>query len=111
MLIRENDVLYIKKDNMKLTYHTPFHDYSSYIAFTKIEKTLPRNFIRCHKSYIVNIDCINYIDNIKNCIYLTNNDVCPIGPKYKNNLLEVINNYEYNTKDNECFNESERRAN
>lgn len=63
MLIRENDVLYIKKDNMK------------------------------------------------NCIYLSNNDVCPIGPKYKNNLLEVINNYEYNTKDNECFNESERRAN
>ena len=38
---------------------------------------------------------------MKNCIYLSNNDVCPIGPKYKNNLLEVINNYEYNTKDNE----------
>lgn len=86
MLIRENDVLYIKKDNMKLTYHTQFQDYSSYIAFNKI-------------------------DNMKNCIYLSNNDVCPIGPKYKNNLLEVINNYEYNTKDNECFNESERRAN
>lgn len=48
---------------------------------------------------------------MKNCIYLSNNDVCPIGPKYKNNLLEVINNYEYNTKDNEYFNESECRAN
>lgn len=111
MLIRENDVLYIKKDNMKLTYHTQFQDYSSYIAFNKIEKTLPRNFVRCHKSYIVNIDCINKIDNIKNYIYLLNNDVCPIGPKYKNNLLEVINNYEYNTKDNEYLNESECRAN
>lgn len=111
MLIRENDVLYIKKDNMKLTYHTQFQDYSSYIAFNKIEKTLPRNFVRCHKSYIVNINCINYIDNIRNCICLSNNDVCPIGPKYKNNLLEVINNYEYNTKDNECLNESECRAN
>ena len=111
MLIRENDVLYIKKDNMKLTYHTQFQDYSSYIAFNKIEKTLPRNFVRCHKSYIVNIDCINTIDTIKNYIYLYNNDVCPIGPKYKNNLLEVINYYEYNTKDNEYFNESERRAN
>ncbi len=107
MLIRENDVLYIKKDNMKLTYHTPFQDYSSYIAFNKIEKTLPDNFVRCHRSYIVNIDSINIIDSIKNYIYLSNNnDVCPIGPKYKNNLLEVMNNYEYNTKDNRYLNEA-----
>ncbi len=32
--------------------------------------------------------------------------IIPIGPKYKNNLLEVMNNYEYNTKDNEYLNEA-----
>lgn len=111
MLIKDDDILYIKKNNMKLIYHTKFQDYSSYIAFNKIEHTLPKNFIRCHKSYIVNINSINNIDTVNNCIHLYNNDICPIGPKYKNNLLEVLSNYEYFTKDNRWVNESQRNVN
>ena len=111
MLIKENDILYIKKENMKLIYHTLFQDYSSYIAFNKIENTLPTNFVRCHKSYIINLNSISHIDTLKNCIYLYNNNICPIGPKYKNNLLEVLKNYESTTKDNIYFNESKCRAN
>ena len=111
MLIKEDDVLYIKKNNMKLIYHTPFQDYSSYVAFNKIENTLPKNFVRCHKSYIVNINAISNIDTNRNCICLYNNDVCPIGPKYKNNLLEVVDNYEYFTEDYRGFDEPQRNVN
>ena len=57
-------------------------------SFNKL--TLPKNFIRCHKSFIVNIDNISNISYADNIIYLKNGSTCYIGPKYKNSLLEVI---------------------
>ena len=111
IIIKEEDVLYIKKDNMKLIYHTHLNDYSSYVSFNKIEAKLPENFVRCHKSYIVNIDAIDHIDTFNNNIFLIHDNICPIGPKYKNNFMEVVNNYEYFTKDFSRFNEPKRNVN
>jgi hypothetical protein len=45
--------------------------------------------VRCHKSYIVNINNIQNIVN--NRIMFCNNLVCYIGPKYKNTFEEVLN--------------------
>lgn len=111
IIIKEEDVLYIKKDNMKLIYHTHLNDYSSYVSFNKIEAKLPENFVRCHKSYIVNIGAIDHIDTFNNNIFLIHDNICPIGPKYKNNFMEVVNNYEYFTKDFSRFNEPKRNVN
>ena len=111
IIIKEEDILYIRKDNMKSIYHTHFNDYSAYIPFNKIEAKLPENFIRCHKSYIVNIDMIEHIDINNNTIYLMFNNICPIGPKYKNNLMEVLNNYEYFSENYRGLNEPKRNVN
>ena len=92
IFIDNNDINYIKKDAMKLVYRTKTKEYETYNSFSKIEPTLPENFVRCHKSYIVNINNITDISS-DNIIQFKNNDVCEIGPKYKNNLMEVIKNY------------------
>lgn len=82
------DILFIEKAGVKIIYHTYQADYVSYNSFNKL--TLPENFIRCHKSFIVNIDNISNISYADNIIYLKNGSTCYIGPKYKNSLLEVI---------------------
>ena len=82
------DILFIEKAGVKIIYHTYQTDYVSYNSFNKL--TLPKNFIRCHKSFIVNIDNISNISYADNIIYLKNGSTCYIGPKYKNSLLEVI---------------------
>ena len=64
---------------------------------------LPYNFVRCHKSYIVNIEKISNIDLSENTIYFSNSDKCYIGPKYKNNFMEVFEN-EYFSNDLVCAN-------
>ena len=89
-LINLDDIYYIKKDGMKLIFQTKNNQYTTYSSFNKIQSCLPENFIRCHKSYITNID---NIENIKsnNIISFENNE-CYIGPKYKNNFMEVLNN-------------------
>lgn len=85
---------YIKRNNMKLVYHTSSRDYEVYSSFNKIQDSLPTNFIRCHKSYIVNLDNIKDVDPVTLTVLLTDNSSCSIGPKYKNEFLEVIKNYE-----------------
>ena len=90
ILINENEVDYIKKDGMKVVYHTPYKEYEAYSSFSKIEKNLPENFIRCHKSYIVNTKKIVNIESNNNTIQFDSNCRCYIGPKYKNNLMEVF---------------------
>ena len=89
-IINEKEINYIKRDGMKLIFCTSNGDYESYNSFNKIESILPNSFIRCHKSYIVNTENIKNINISKNKINFGKDLFCDIGPKYKNNLMEVF---------------------
>ena len=90
-IIAEKEVKYIKKDGMKLIFHTDSRDYEIYSSFLKIKEKLPSNFVQCHKSFIANIDNVTKVESSNNLVFF-NNSSCDIGPKYKNKFLEVINN-------------------
>ena len=91
-IINYSEINYIKKDGMKLVFCPDSHSYETYNSFSKIQSILPDNFIRCHKSYIANADNILNISANKNRILFKNDLSCEIGPKYKNNLMEVFKN-------------------
>ncbi len=85
-----NDILFIEKSRMKLVYHTLHGCFDTYNSFSKIKGDLPDNFVRCHKSYIANINNIAHISLADNSITFKNDAVCYIGPKYKNCFMEMI---------------------
>ena len=94
-IINENCINFIKRDGMKLVFYTDTRTYETYSSFNKISNELPNNFIRCHKSYIVNINKINNINMSDNTIIFNNindNVKCFIGPKYKNDLMKGLKN-------------------
>lgn len=93
-IINQDSVKFIKKDGMKLVFYTDTRKYETYSSFNKISEKLPPNFIRCHKSYIANINKITDISTNDNLVFFDNNNIskCSIGPKYKNNLMEVLKN-------------------
>ena len=91
-IINQNDINYIRRDGMKLIVHTADRTYESYTSFNKIENCLPENFVRCHKSFIANVNNITNIESNKNIISFSNNENCFIGAKYKNNFMEVFKN-------------------
>lgn len=93
-IINQDSVKFIKKDGMKLVFYTDTRKYETYSSFSKISEVLPPNFVRCHKSYIANVNKITNINQNDNLVFFDNNNVskCYIGPKYKNNLMEVFNN-------------------
>ena len=102
-VIKESSIRFIRKDGMKVIFHTDSRDYETYSSFGKISDMLPNNFVRCHKSYIVNMAKISDIDMSDNIISFTPNDKCYIGPKYKDNFMEVLKN-EYFTNNMVRFN-------
>ncbi len=99
--IQQDSILYIKKDGMKVIICTDKKNYEKYSSFSKLEHCLTDNFIRCHKSYIVNLNNITDINN--STIYFTEDHKCYIGPKYKTKFLEVLKNGNF-TKHMDSFN-------
>ena len=91
-IIDENSIEFIRRDGMKLVFHSEYKDYDTYSSFNKIQKKLPKNFIRCHKSFIVNINLIKDVDPVINKVCFSD-ESCDIGPKYKKEFMEVLNEY------------------
>jgi two-component system response regulator AgrA len=89
-LVDESEVQYIKRDGMKLVFHTSSRDYDTYSSFNKFQDRLPDNYVRCHKSWIANINQIMDIEPVSGTITFKNGDTCEIGPKYKSSLMEVL---------------------
>lgn len=105
-IIKQDGIQYIQKDGMKVIFHTDTRDYETYSSFKKIMPQLPANFIQCHKSYIVNTKKITDIDITNNSIYLDNNEnaKCYIGPKYKNEFMEVFNHANFSNNMGSTYN-------
>lgn len=93
-IIAQDEIKFIEKDGMKVVFQTSNRKYEVYSSFSKIEKILPDTFVRCHKSFIANIDNITEVEPSENTVFFDNLS-CEIGPKYKSKFLEVINKYGY----------------
>lgn len=99
--INQNDIYYIKRNGMKLVFKTNNKTYETYSSFNKLSHKLPKNFVRCHKSYIANINNISHVE--ANTLFFNDeNSRCYIGPKYKESFLEVISNGKYLDSSNDA---------
>lgn len=105
-IINQDEVNYIKKDGMKLVFCTNNRTYETYSSFNKIQGCLPDNFVRCHKSFIVNVKNISDINSNNNTILFSPNESCSIGGKYKNEIMEVLKNGNF-TNNMECIDNGE----
>lgn len=92
-IVDASEIQYIKRDGMKLLFHTATRDYDTYSSFNKFEEKLPKTYIRCHKSYIANINQIKDVEPVSGTITFKDDSSCYIGPKYKKEFMEVLKNY------------------
>ncbi len=53
--LRFADILYVESDRNKILIHSVNEDITIIDRLDNIEKTFPKSFIRCHKSYFVNM--------------------------------------------------------
>ncbi|HSD05805.1 response regulator transcription factor [Flavobacterium sp.] len=87
--IELNQLLYAQSFGNYVKLHTTKRTYLASITTAELEKELPENFIRIHKSYIVAID---KIDDADKDFVLIKKEKLPIGITYKRELTDRLKN-------------------
>lgn len=85
------DLVYLKADNNT----TDFKLYNNkiitaYKTLKYFEQTLPQNFVRIHKSYVVNISYISRIHFSRNKCYLNYNEQIPFSNTYREAVEQIL---------------------
>jgi DNA-binding LytR/AlgR family response regulator len=88
------DILWVEAMENYVIINTFDEKYMIHFTMHAIEEKLPpKQFLRIHRSFIVNVGCIHSIED--NTIHIKTNDKArnsiPIGKSYKDNLLKELN--------------------
>ena len=78
-MIRTKDILFIERNKSKATIYTKDSTYETCFSLNCLEHELPNNFVRVHRSYIVNSSQIAKISRVDKSIYFDENLSCPLG--------------------------------
>jgi DNA-binding LytR/AlgR family response regulator len=88
--INYSDLLYVEGQREYVTFHTTKQRITTLFSLKELEEKLPSDqFIRIHKSYIVSIKHIEFIET--NMLKIADTKL-PIGGSYKENLLNLFEN-------------------
>ena len=83
------DIKYFESQGRYLFIHERKLTRKIYLKLDDVEKNLPSNFLRCHKSYLVNMDYIKEFRNKE--ILLFSNDIVSVSrPKYTEAKLKFL---------------------
>lgn len=81
--VRISDIIYIEKNINNSNVITSTKSYSTTKNLITLLNELPKNFRKCHRSFIVNEQKIISIDKKKGYVFLTNNFNCPINSYFE----------------------------
>lgn len=78
--IRASDILFIERKQNRTYIHTKSCVYETSLSLNSIAKLLPSdNFVRNHRSYIVNINAVTKVNKSDNKVFFDTSTSCPIG--------------------------------
>ncbi len=86
--IHLKQLLYVKSESNYVMLFLEGRKIMSLITMKELEEKLPPNFIRIHRSYIVNL---KYLDSISPEDISIQGTTIPIGSKYKTALKDAVN--------------------
>lgn len=87
-----HNIIFIETYNNNILIHTVDSNIINvYSTLKSFSKNLPPNFLKCHKSYMVNMNYINGYEPHK--FIISNGESVPIPPKKYKNVISSYRNY------------------
>lgn len=81
-------VLYLESRNHTVVIHTDNADYTVYDKLSDLSEQLPPVFVRCHKSFLVNMNRIQRLNG--NEIWLSEAHMVPVSKRYLSQTREAF---------------------
>lgn len=89
LLLEYSTISFFEARNKKIYLNTGVHEYGFYSTIELLEKELGEQFIRCHRSFLVNRSKIDKILVSKNQLFLTDGYEIPVSRTYKSVLRKL----------------------
>ncbi len=77
-------VMYVESDRRKVRIHEAERTIEIYSKLSDIESSLPSQFVRCHKSFLVNMDRIVELNSTS--VVMSNGDILPVSQRCRKML-------------------------
>ncbi|TAD96214.1 MAG: response regulator [Bacteroidetes bacterium] len=86
--VRLEDVAFVEALADYVVFNTPQKKYIVHSTMKNVSEKLGENFVRVHRSFIINTD---HIDSIEDTKVMIANKAIPIGASYKNEFIDKLN--------------------
>jgi len=83
---------YFEAKEKKIFVRTKSREYGFYDTLDTLQTKLPSHFLRCHRSYIVNMKRVKALLSAQNLIQMTDEVLLPFSRSYKKGLKEYWGN-------------------
>ncbi len=90
-LVDYGSINYFESREKRIVLCTDRAEYYFYDTIEKLESVLPDGFVRCHRSFIVNMGKVKKLRLSENCVLLENGCIVPVSRSYKSELKERLN--------------------
>lgn len=84
------EIRYFEARTKQVVLVTATREYSFYTTLDKLQQTLPPAFVRCHRSFIVNISYVLRARYNENLLYLEGGEPIPLSRTYKAAIKEML---------------------
>lgn len=91
MMIDYSNIAFFESREKRIVLSTDNEEYYFYDTIDNLVKVLPSEFVRCHRSFIVNVDRIQKVRLSDNCLFLDNGFIVPLSRSYKSEIKGRIN--------------------
>lgn len=86
-----SDIYYIESQGHRLIFHTLTEEHVTFAAMKDIEEKLKnRNFFRCNKGYLLNLE---HVDGVQDGCVIIKGEHLPISRTRKKEFMEELTNY------------------
>ena len=89
LVVPYSSIYYFETRNKRIVMVTSGGEYEFYDTFSRMEAGLPEGFVRCHRSYIVNLAYLTGVDFPHFQMELNHRINIPISKKYRNQVEKV----------------------
>lgn len=87
-IVRPEDILYVESDRRNVVVHTRTESLRAYAKLADIQAQLPAHFVRCHQSYVINLDHVARLGS--EAVTLSSGEVVPMSRRWRPAVREAL---------------------